>query len=225
MKHTLVVSLALTAVAMLGAQQALAQDERADLRCQLNFSLSGWSALYSQAEGKGTVTCKDGSSLPVLISAKGGGLTAGKTQVDHGKGDFTHVRTIDDVAAGRAHETPQDDTAATYAPRLTKDDGRVDWTESALHVHDLIRGLHPWPHAVTFAASERLILHRSRPSAGSSEKIPGTVLVASGEKLSVATGDGTLDLVEIQVEGKRPMPVREFLAGRPLAVGTLLHQA
>jgi hypothetical protein len=107
MKHTLVVSLALTAIAMLGAQQALAQDERADLRCKLNFSLSGWSALYSQAEGKGTVTCKDGSSLPVLITAKGGGLTAGKTQVDHGKGDFTHVRTIDDVlgryAQGEVH--------------------------------------------------------------------------------------------------------------------------
>lgn len=107
MKHTLVVSLALTAIAMLGAQQAFAEDESADLRCKLNFSLSGWSALYSHAEGKGTVTCRDGSSLPVLITAKGGGLTAGKTQVDHGKGDFTHVRTIDDVlgryAQGEVH--------------------------------------------------------------------------------------------------------------------------
>jgi hypothetical protein len=92
---------------MLGARQALAQDERADLSCKLNFSLSGWSALYSHAEGKGTVTCRDGSSLPVLITATGGGLTAGKTQVDHGRGDFTHVRTIDDVlgryAQGEVH--------------------------------------------------------------------------------------------------------------------------
>jgi len=135
------------------------------------------------------------------------------------------VRALDDVAAGRGQEIPQENAAATYAPRLTKDDGRVDWTQSALRVHNLIRGLHPWPHAVTFAGSDRLILHRSRPSTGTSGKTPGTVLAASGEALSIATGDGTLDLLEIQVEGKRPMRVREFLAGRPLAVGTLLHQA
>ena len=107
MKHNLVVSLALTVVAMLGAHQAMAQDQRADLSCKLKVSLSGWSAIYSQAEGKGTVTCRDGSSLPVLITAKGAGLTAGKTQVDRGEGDFTHVRTIDDVlgryAQGEVH--------------------------------------------------------------------------------------------------------------------------
>jgi methionyl-tRNA formyltransferase len=135
------------------------------------------------------------------------------------------VRTLDDVATGRGQEIPQDDAAATYAPRLTKADGLVDWTQPALRVHNLIRGLHPWPHAVTFAGGDRLILHRSRPSTGTSDQAPGTVLVASGETLSVATGDGTLDLLEIQVEGKRPMHVREFLAGRPLTVGTRLHHA
>jgi hypothetical protein len=96
MKRT-VVTLAIAAVALLGANQAMAQDTRAELGCKLSFSLSGWSAIYSQAEGKGVVTCKDGSSLPVLISVKGGGLTAGRTQVDHGTGEFTHVRTINDV--------------------------------------------------------------------------------------------------------------------------------
>jgi methionyl-tRNA formyltransferase len=132
-------------------------------------------------------------------------------------------RALDDIASGRAHETPQDDMAATYAPRLSKDDGRVDWTAPASTIHNLIRGLHPWPHAVTFAGTERLILHRSRAAATSGSGPPGTIVVASGDRLSVATGEGTLDLVEIQVEGKRPMHVREFLAGRPLPVGTLLH--
>jgi hypothetical protein len=107
MKRTLVVTLAIAAVALLGAHQAMAQDTRAELGCKLSFSLSGWSAIYSQAEGKGVVTCKDGSKLPVLISVKGGGLTAGRTQVDHGTGEFTHVRTINDVlghyAQGEAH--------------------------------------------------------------------------------------------------------------------------
>ncbi|HEX4619332.1 MAG TPA: hypothetical protein VH135_06355 [Steroidobacteraceae bacterium] len=107
MRHSLVVTLALAGVALLGAHQAMAQDERADLGCKLEFTLSGWSAVYSQAEGKGVVTCKDGTSMPVVISAKGAGLTAGKTQVDHGTGKFTHVRTINEVlgryAQGEAH--------------------------------------------------------------------------------------------------------------------------
>ena len=107
MKHTLVVTLALATVALLGAHQAMAQDERADLGCKLSFSLSGWSAVYSTAQGKGVVTCKDGKSIPVVISVKGAGLTAGRSQVDHGTGKFTHVRTIDEVlgryAQGEAH--------------------------------------------------------------------------------------------------------------------------
>ncbi len=133
------------------------------------------------------------------------------------------VRTIDDVAAGRAHETPQDDEAATYAPRLTRDDGVVDWNWPAFRIHNVIRGLHPWPHAVTFADGRRLILHRSRPGSGTSTKAPGTVLEATGERLSVATGEGTLDLLELQAEGKRPMSARDFLAGHALAPGTLLR--
>ena len=107
MKHNLVVTIALASVALLGAHLAVAQDESADLGCKLSFSLNGWSAVISSAEGKGVVTCKNGASIPVVISAKGAGLTAGRSQVDHGTGTFTHVRTIDDVlghyAQGEAH--------------------------------------------------------------------------------------------------------------------------
>jgi hypothetical protein len=106
MKHALVLTLALAGVGVLASHQAMA-DERADLGCKLDFSLSGWSAVYSHAEGKGMVTCNDGSSMPVLIEIKGGGLTAGRTQVDHGKGKFTHVHAISEVlgryAQGEAH--------------------------------------------------------------------------------------------------------------------------
>ena len=98
MKHAALITLALVgAVALFGSHQARAQDDSADLRCKLSFSLNGWSAVVSSAHGEGVVTCKDGSRLPVLITAKGGGITAGRTRVDHGTGDFTHVRTIDDV--------------------------------------------------------------------------------------------------------------------------------
>jgi methionyl-tRNA formyltransferase len=133
------------------------------------------------------------------------------------------VRTVDDIASGRARETSQDDSAATYAPRLSKDDGRVDWSRPALEIHNLIRGLHPWPHAVTFAGTGRIILHRSRPAVGSTTQPAGTILEASGDRLSIAAGGGVLDLLEIQAEGKRPMRVREFLAGHPLTPGARLQ--
>lgn len=107
MKHTLVIALALAGFGLLGAHQAVAQNEPAELGCKLEFSLHGWSAVYSHAEGKGIVTCADGSSMHVLITAKGGGLTAGRTEVDQGTGKFTHVHRINDVlghyAQGEAH--------------------------------------------------------------------------------------------------------------------------
>jgi methionyl-tRNA formyltransferase len=132
------------------------------------------------------------------------------------------LQATDALAAGTAVETPQDDAAATYAHRLTKDDGIVDWGRSADEVHNLVRGLHPWPHAFTFHLGARLILHRSkveeRDNRGETER-PGTIVEAHGDRLVVATGSGRLNVIEIQAEGKRPMRVRDFLAGHHLTAG------
>ena len=164
-----------------------------------------------------------GPMLAVERVPIGSDLTSSELERELGRaGAQLLVRTLDGIASGTIRETPQDDTKATYAPRLTKDDGRVDWSSPAVRIHNLIRGLHPWPHAVTFSGGQRLILHRSRPSAVASAALPGTILDASADQVRVATGDGTLDLLEIQAEGKRPMPVREFLAGNPLTPGTRL---
>ena len=128
------------------------------------------------------------------------------------------VRSVDDLTAGTAVDTPQDDAAATYAHRLTKDDSRIDWSESAAAIHNRIRGLHPWPHAAAFINGRRVILLRSSIDAGDVRE-PGTVLEAHGDRLTVATGNGVLRLIALQPEGKRPMAVRDFLAGRPLSPG------
>ena len=125
--------------------------------------------------------------------------------------------TLDALAAGRVHETPQDDGAATYAARLTKEEGSIDWTSSAERIHNLIRGLRPWPHAYTFLHGRRFILLRSTSSPESTAAPPGTILEATGDRLRVAAGTGIVSLVEIQPEGKRPMAVRDFLAGHPVA--------
>jgi hypothetical protein len=69
----------------------------AELDCKLHFNLTGWSAIYKHAEGSGTVTCADGTAMPVIISAKGVGLTVGKAKIDNGTGKFSDVHKITDV--------------------------------------------------------------------------------------------------------------------------------
>ena len=98
---------ALTAICSIGfaCNQVFAAE--ANLDCKLQFSLSGWSAIYKHAEGSGVVTCENGSSMRVLIASKGGGLTVGKSHIDNGTGKFSDVHTINDVlgsyAQGEAH--------------------------------------------------------------------------------------------------------------------------
>jgi hypothetical protein len=89
---TLGLALAMAAVA---APQAQAAD--AQLDCTMRFNLTTWSAIYKHAEGTGTVTCENGQSMNVKISAKGGGLTVGKSHIDDGKGEFTDVHRMSDI--------------------------------------------------------------------------------------------------------------------------------
>jgi len=129
------------------------------------------------------------------------------------------VSTVDDIAAGRAGETPQDDHLATFAPRLTKEDGLIDWSWPAEHIHNQIRGLHPWPHAYTFSSNHRFILLRSSWSPAEPGAVPGTIVAAVGDRLEIAAGFGILRVADIQPEGKRPMTARDFMAGHSLATG------
>jgi methionyl-tRNA formyltransferase len=135
------------------------------------------------------------------------------------------VSTLDAILNGSAVEIPQNDSEATYASRLTKEDGVIDWTQPAQAVHNLIRGLHPWPHAFTFHRRSRLILLKSHPGHDGVSEGPGTVLAAEGDRLRIAAGSGFLDVLELQAEGRRPLPTRAFLAGYPLSSGDRLMPA
>ncbi len=132
------------------------------------------------------------------------------------------LKALDGLSAGVTHEIPQDDSRATYAPPLRKDEGLIDWNLSAPQIHNLIRGLYPWPHAFTFVGGRRIIVRRSIArvtTAGDVSQEAGTVVTADREGLVVATGHGLLRLLEVQPEGKRPMPIRDFLAGHRLVAG------
>jgi methionyl-tRNA formyltransferase len=126
---------------------------------------------------------------------------------------------VDALAAGHVIEVPQDEAAATYAPRLTKDEGLIDWGQSAERVHNLIRGLHPWPHAFSYLNGRRVILRRSMVVRELNAP-PGTVVEAGGDRLTIAAATSGIGILEIQVEGKRPMRPRDFLAGHRVRPGS-----
>jgi methionyl-tRNA formyltransferase len=130
---------------------------------------------------------------------------------------------VEQLARGNAIETPQDDAAATYAPKILKTESPIDWSLPAIRIHDLVRGLQPWPLASTTYAGHRLLIHRTEAMASATGAPAGTVVEAQGDTLSVAAGDGkALRLLEIQPEGKRTMSAREFLSGHKVAPGTRL---
>jgi methionyl-tRNA formyltransferase len=129
---------------------------------------------------------------------------------------------LDQIAAGTATETLQDDATATYAPRLTREDGRVNWSRPARALHDQVRGLHPWPHAYTTLGSRRVVLLETHvePPSTTDTTPPGVVVEAAGHRLVVATGGGgRLALARLQLDGRRPATAREFVAGQRLAPG------
>jgi methionyl-tRNA formyltransferase len=144
------------------------------------------------------------------------------------------VQVVEELAAGRARATPQDERSATYAPRLTKEEGLIDWDRPARTIHNHVRGLHPWPHAFTFLEGSRYLILRTALTgwAGGSERgsgplpQPGEVLCAEADRLEVATGGGdALRIVLIQPEGRRPMSSRDFLAGHHLRPGQVFRSA
>ena len=130
------------------------------------------------------------------------------------------VDVVDRIEAGTASAEPQDEAAFTYAPRLTKEEGRVDWTLPARAIHNRVRGLYPWPHAYAFLDGSRFILLRTHVVDDTSSAEPGKIVDVTRDAIRVATGHGGVVAIdELQAEGKRPMRTRDFLAGRPLQPG------
>jgi methionyl-tRNA formyltransferase len=133
------------------------------------------------------------------------------------------IDVIDDLADGRAVEELQDHTQSTYASKISKEEGLIDWTLPAAAIHNRVRGLYPWPHAFSYLNGERLIVMRSHVSSEPTNAAPGTIVDASSGVIHVATGYGErLVIDEVQPEGRRAMKVRDYLAGHPIQPGARL---
>jgi methionyl-tRNA formyltransferase len=130
---------------------------------------------------------------------------------------------VERMARGPVTEVPQDDAEATYAPKLLKSEGPIDWSLPAAVIHNRIRGLQPWPMASTVVNGIRTLIHRTRIEDSRTDASPGVVVEAYGDVLAVAAGDGgVLRILVLQPEGRRVMQAREFLTGRTLSPGIAL---
>ena len=134
------------------------------------------------------------------------------------------VQAVEALAQGQMDARPQDAKEVIWAPALTKEDGRLDWSKPALELHNRIRGLQPWPGAWTTTQDRLLKIQRARvePDSNTQVKKAGRVLTAEGENIVIACGEGCLRLLELQLEGKKRLDARSFLQGRPFQVGDLL---
>jgi methionyl-tRNA formyltransferase len=125
---------------------------------------------------------------------------------------------------GSLSPVPQDNALATMAPMLTKEMSEMDFRDSAQKLHAKVRGLKSWPGTSTHLGARRLIVHEStlRDAPALTAGAPGEIVRVDKDVIWVASGDGALGLTELQLEGKKRLRVREFLAGHPIRVGTVL---
>ena len=133
------------------------------------------------------------------------------------------VRTLPDYIVGKITPNPQNNNLATYAKKITKDDGRIDWSLPAVEIHRRIRAFTPWPGAFTFLPVEKKrLLKVCAAGISESEGSAGEILSVIGNNLLVACGQKSLTLTELQREGSRRMNVDNFMNGCSLEPGMML---
>ena len=134
-----------------------------------------------------------------------------------GMGAQLLLDTLPALEAGTAQAQPQDDALSCYAPMLSKELSPIDWGKSARQIHDQVRGLVPWPSAVTQLDGVRCKVWKTALTHETTGRAPGSVVQADKRGLKVACGDGqVLELLELQPDGKKRMAAAAFLAGHPM---------
>ena len=136
------------------------------------------------------------------------------------------LKTLDELEAGNIHpqKQPAESTTA-YAAMLTKKMGEIDWTQSAVQIERLVRGLNPWPSAYTHLGQKTLKIWRAAVHPLSEQKKePGTVILMDKKHFGVQTGDGMLEILELQLEGKKRMDADAFLRGYQVEDGIKLGE-
>lgn len=133
------------------------------------------------------------------------------------------IDTITQLWQGTLFPRAQKNDDASYAPALKKEDGHINWHQTAERLHTFVRAMTPWPGAYCFWGNKRLKILKTRPIGGCTQKAtPGMVVESFPDELRVAVEDGVLLIEEIQSQSGRRMAAKDFLRGNPLAPGEVL---
>jgi methionyl-tRNA formyltransferase len=179
-------------------------------------TVTGVTIMY-MAEGLDTGDMISKVEVPIEPEDTAGSLFAKLSEA----GADLLIRTLPDIVAGTARAVPQNDAEATYAPNLTREDERLDWSRTAKQLYDQVRGLVPFSGGFTLLNGEVFKVWKCRPAedaGGLADARPGAIRAEAG-RLLVAAGDGWLELLEVQPAGKKAMPAAEWLKGTRLPPG------
>jgi methionyl-tRNA formyltransferase len=129
------------------------------------------------------------------------------------------LETLRQLKAGSLISQAQDESAATLAPILKKEDGLIDWNKSAMEIERRVRGLDPWPGSFTHVGDKLLKIHRAKIISTQRAGKPGEVIRADGGGFWIATAAGVIELNEVQMENKKRLAGREFIKGARIKLG------
>lgn len=123
------------------------------------------------------------------------------------------LEVIKSIEKGSYELNPQNEQGVTFAPRLKKETGLIDWSKSARELHNLVRGCMPWPGAYSYFKGKRIKILETSVADGASSVCPGQIIDVCKEAVTVAAGKGKLLIKELQIEGKKPLSCAEFISG------------
>lgn len=130
--------------------------------------------------------------------------------------------TIDLIAQGKAPREKQNDDETCYSPIMDKTLGNIEWNKSAKDIHNLVRGVNPWPSAYTTYENQTMKIWKTKVVDKNSDKAPGTILKVDKEGIEVNTGNGVIQISEIQMSGKKRMVVSEYIKGNTISTDIVL---
>jgi methionyl-tRNA formyltransferase len=154
-------------------------------------------------------------TVPISSDTTAAGLSAELAML----GGKLILATLDGVAEGRLISRPQPQEGVTYAPKLGREEGRIDWRLPSIELERRVRALDPWPGAFFEIGEERIRVHAAIELPGPAGGVPGTVL---DERLTVACGEGVLRLLRLRRPGRSSLEAPAFLRGFPIAPGIRL---
>lgn len=135
------------------------------------------------------------------------------------------LETLAQISNNTTVAQVQDDEQSNYAAKLSKEEANIDWTQSAVEIERQVRAFNPWPVSYTQIAEQNVKIWQTSVSEETTDAQPGTVIAATKQGIQVATGNGVLTLLNMQLAGKKAMPVQDILNARKewFTVGQLLN--